>query len=166
MKSRDYRCHCYCRVRWSHHLHQYEWLLGDRVVSGHGGHYKWLSNWLNCCWCFSQRVVTYNYVLPIHCRSVCDCMGPDQESWLVKKVIVDCLIICSLPKLLIAWFYKDKNVATPPRYLRKLVDWLILVPQSLPWSLDQLLWLLDSISILVTKLMLLQVTCKLLPLGS
>ena len=76
----------------------------------------------------------------------------------------------SFLKHLIAWLFRGsdfKNIATPPQYLRKCVDWLILVAQSLSWFFDQ--FLKESIDRLIPfwsrSQMLLQATHKWPPLA-
>ena len=51
-------------------------------------------------------------------------------AWLLRSEALDRLIL---------WETKGQNLATPPKYLRKCVDQLILVAQNLSWSLDWLL---------------------------
>jgi len=115
-------------------------------------------------WCFSMPIIPKiimlaQYVKAYHwhcsrgshihvaCRSVCDW---DQESWLVKIVLDH-----SIPRLLIAWFYRSsKDKTLPHSYQRKCFDQLILVAQNSSWSLIGSwteCWSLDSILIPVTN---------------
>ena len=84
----------------------------------------------------------------VTCRSICDC---DHESWSVK-IVLDHLIALFWG----SWSldFKGQNIATPPEYLRKCVDRLILIAQNSSWSLDWLqkrTWSLDSILIPVAN---------------
>ena len=51
-------------------------------------------------------------------------------AWLLRSEALDHLIL---------WEFKEQNVATPAKYLRKGVDRLMLVAQNSSWSLDRLL---------------------------